>query len=357
MLLHSLAVKNKRKDMSDLQIASSSYRSLGIVEFAQTPAIATVRPLDLRSTIAAMDSAITSGVSATQTNEQIDRLIKQDPEAAVVQLQEQAVAIQSDVKRNIQTLRSLDWSGQERSVRGKSSLSSMPFIDEFEKALIERDDVTNSDGELVANYLDYYNSLNDFLVKMQELAGTGMVGDDKLVMKGEDMLKLIFDFMRKWEGKALAGPLSKSEADDMMKRFKAGTVEMRGDGSGGIVTDVYLYPSYASFKKLAASITPDGRARVMIEGFMSSWGAKPPSWDEFRVSPEGSYVCEHFSTDGYASQMQAFNLSLDDIRKTHSTDMQFTTEYYSRSVTQFDSFLKLLSTLIQSLAETCKAYL
>jgi hypothetical protein len=276
-------------------------------------------------------------------HEAILRLAATNPEAVLLTLDERA----GKARKEAQAMR------DELGVLVADGSLSERYIDDFEEVLAKRDGDTNADGDVVAEYIKYYNALNALLVKIQAFAGFDMDGTNKVRLAGPEILEEVVSFMNRWANEKLAGPLSWPDAVKLQKRFKAGTVEIIYPEDGWC----YIAPGFKSVGELGQTICSDGGGADDFVRYVNRWVEHPQSWNEFSKSKEYDALRKHLAYSVYPSQLQAYNLTLDDIRKTHSTDLQFATEYYSRSVTQFDSFLKLYSTLIQSLAETAKGFL
>jgi hypothetical protein len=245
---------------------------------------------------------------------------------------------------------------------------ALDTIEKYIDVLESRDQEVKDEGDINSRYLNFHNALNELLVRIQALIGTDSDGD-KLDIPGKKIVDEIISFAREHAptsresfGDVIAGPFdSVEEANRVAEQFKQGTVQVDVGYQFKIDKVVAIVrPSYAALITLLPSLISDLPARDDLAHEIQRWASwAPPAADLFWKSRKGRepYLEDSLISSGSASQIQAVQLALEDIRKIHETETQFCLETYNRELTQFNNLVKMFSAYMESLTQNLKGFL
>jgi hypothetical protein len=240
---------------------------------------------------------------------------------------------------------------------------SIPVVRDYIQVLEVRDRGVKAEGDINSRYLAFHNALNELLVKIQALVGTESSGD-KMDIPAKKIFNEIFEFMFAHAGDRIGGPYpSQDAAEKAAEQFKQGTVEVSAFNPHRGYLLFYLVPSYAALNALVPCLVGENKRDDMLyvlkeyrEKRISDpdgvWAGDVPIDPSYLENLEQALVIS-----GRASQLQAVQLALEDVRKIHETETQFCLETYNRQLTQFNNLVKMFSAFMESLVQNLKSFL
>jgi hypothetical protein len=310
--------------------------------------------LDNPHSDAGSESTALLSTNAEQSDMKASALIKATQfDAAFLRLGE----IQSEADKNWATAQ--QFAVKNSPVLGSSSLDT---IEDYIDVLENRDGEVKAEGDINSRYLAFHNALNELLVRIQALIGTGSSGD-RLDIPGKKIFNEIFQFMWDHHDDTVGGPYdSREEAEIIAKQFKQGTIEV--DDYSSKDGPFYLKPSYSALDSLVPCLVDEDKRSTMliILDIYSVHDISDPDdfWDgdsDLRPFVDDGSLEHALISSGRASQIQAVQLALEDIRKIHETETQFCLETYNRQLTQFNNLVKMFSAFMEGLVQNLKGFL
>lgn len=217
--------------------------------------------------------------------------------------------------------------------------------------------------EYLAKYSQYMVAISQLMAELNSKVEAGEEG--KSNVNGERMIRALKQFCDEWKGekasdKGTIGVFkTREEAQAAANRFRGKTAEvfeMKDEGAG----DPNKFGVRFSFDRFAPIITSlvdprhpeaaDAIKKRLIGHLKSGNG---PNFDDIPAHQLPAIK----SKDTNAHGVQSITLAMNDVQKTHQTDLDLLLNDFSRAVSQFDNLVKLYSSLATTLTETCKSFL
>ena len=269
--------------------------------------------------------------AAAATAQTLSRLASQSPDALSLHL----ATLASHRQQQLATLTA----GAASTLSATSRTSSA--VQNFEKLLVDTNRKTvGRQNEFLSKFAAYITALNELMVAINALPHAG--SDGKMILEAGSVLARIQEFGKTWvadDKSKLATFDSPEEAQAFASRFRGGTVLVNGNTLWlnfrvlGPVLDAIAYDSGCA-EVLKRSLTYEGIVSI------SSTGT-----NRLRTGEVTSNVA------------QALTLATGDIQKSAQTDMDLQITEFSRTISQYDNLMKLYSSLMAAMTDTCKSFL
>lgn len=248
-----------------------------------------------------------------------------------------------------------------------SGTGSKGLLQGFEKVLKNASDTAFTDNQdVLAKYTKYMVALSELITKIN--AQIKPEEDGKSNLNGTAIYQQLRNFTKNWAGSdgKIASFTNKKEADALANRFRGGTAVVIQDGSTFTVRfDLSrlspilnsIFDPEANVSNIGVDVRSKDVLPTLIKA-LKEGKALPdtetgtginPHWTDLRKGLRGSGMNSH--------SVQSVSLATGDVQKTHQTDLDLLLNEFSRTNSQFDNLVKLYSSLVTALTETCKSAL
>lgn len=244
------------------------------------------------------------------------------------------------------------------------------LVEKFETAMKASESGMEREAAAAKGYLDYYSALNELLTELQGKAGYRFLDGDNnhQMIDGEDIVAKVYSFIRERREIPIARTATLEQAHELAAIFKAGSVTTRQalalNEDGVWRLEYQVIPSFSSLRAVVDCVAHNLNRSDGKDG----WTKLFDTWiggRNYRLVPWEDYK----QTDAYkqadpaqlyrsapAAVIQSFSLTVDDVRKTHSTDSQFVIDRNSRSLTKHNSFVEMFVSFMESMNKLCQRF-
>lgn len=230
---------------------------------------------------------------------------------------------------------------------GRPDESSKGLLENFGEVLTKANNRNVSQNEAyLGKYSQYMVALSKLMAEINShvKAETGKDNEGKSNINGSLIYKSLVAFRNEWAGDkgVIRSFATQAEADAAKTRFRSRTVDVQQEGG-----KFNLRFSIDQFQPIMSAIAwQPGDDKKLMDNLRK--GADENGADAWHWTKAGNMN---------AHSVQSLTLALNDVQKTHQTDLDLLLNDFSRSVSQFDNLVKLYSSLATALTETCKSFL
>jgi hypothetical protein len=337
-------------------------------------------------------------------------LYRQTPEAALFILRPQHLRLQQQHGVLERTLTAYEGSAATRAFDNRPSV----IRDAIEQAVkFHEEKIVKPAASATSTYTKYVTALSQMLTEIQGMPTAESNGNSN--MQGPKMLRRIAEFIVEWNRKSLGVFTTQEAATELANQFKAGTVKVHSYRNGS-QTEYRVEISVAALAELTTSIADSESSAQHMKALLTGDRFVPKTVDDAVKSLTNTTRDPDLESDwrtlkarlhysdtqlrdylldiarkvrditwvglgkydklvktlekypdyfdegwtavntrrgGVSPQIiQAFGLAADDVRKTHDTDANLLMDHYRRSLGEYNSRLKMVSSMISGLAET-----